>query len=137
MQLGMLRNRKLRCWGARWAFFAFWLQLAVSAGHMHPEDVFGPLGHPVVAGQGATLLEADWQNGNASGDPHSGAVGDICAICATMQIVAAAVPPVPFLLQAPIGPIGMVAVTDRRGLPQAALFRLFQPRAPPFVQDRS
>jgi hypothetical protein len=104
---------------------------------MHPEDVFGPLGHPIVPGQGATLLEADRPDGTSSGDPHSGTVGDVCAICATMQIVAAGVPPVPLLLQPPTGPIGILAVSGRGGLPQAALFRLFQSRAPPFVQDRS
>jgi hypothetical protein len=117
--------------------FAFWLQLAVSAGHMHPEDVFGRLGHPIAQGQAATLLDTDRQDGNAPAEPHSGALGDVCAICAAMQMVAAGVPPVPFLLQVRLAPIGRLTASRAGGLPQAAPFRLFQSRAPPFVPDRS
>jgi hypothetical protein len=117
--------------------FAFWLQLAVSAGHMHPEDVFGPLGHPIVQGQGTTLLAADRQDGDSRSDPHAAALGDVCAICAAMQMVAAGVPSAPFRLQAPLDLIGTLSASDSGGLRQASPFRLFQSRAPPFVPDRS
>jgi|GEM_PF-2778185 hypothetical protein len=128
----MLRARKLRYWGARLGALALSLQLAVSAGHMHPEDVFGPLGHPVVQGQAAPGLEADRRAGSA-GDAATGADGDFCAICATMQLVAVAIPPSPPLLGAPLGPIVRLIPAGAGAPPKPGHFRHFQPRAPPLL----
>jgi hypothetical protein len=132
MWFGMLRNRKLRGWGAPLAAFALLLQLAVSAGHMHPQDIFGSLGHPAVPGDGVT-----WFQGGGSGHAPAGspadADGDQCAICAAMQLVAVAVPPTPFLLSVPLARLGMQPPPGDHILADAVSFRLFQPRAPPFV----
>jgi hypothetical protein len=131
----MLRSAKLRLWGGRIAVFALWLQLAVSAGHMHPEELFGPAGllvgqqHGAVAHQSAERDRPD----PSSTDPQSGAVDDVCAICAAMQMVAVAVPPLPFQLRAPLTPAGALAPAGGRELPNTAPFRLFQSRAPPSV----
>jgi hypothetical protein len=127
MRFGMLRNRKLLGWGARMAAFALLLQLAVSAGHMHPHDVVGSLGHP-VPGTGVSWLH------DGSGQPvPADADGDQCAICAAMQLVAVAVPPTPFLLSAPLDRLGSQPPSGDRIRPDATSFRLFQPRAPPLV----
>ncbi|MGB8842853.1 MAG: DUF2946 family protein [Aliidongia sp.] len=131
MRFGMLRSRRLRDWGARLAAFALLLQLAISAGHMHPQDVFGSLGHPIAPGHGASWLQSG--AGHAPTGTPADADGDQCAICAAMQLVATAVPPPPFLLSVPFDPIGPSRPAGDHLLPDATSFRLFQSRAPPFV----
>jgi hypothetical protein len=132
VSFGLLRSGKLRFWGGRLAVFAFWLQLAMSTGHMHPEDVLGRAPHPTSQGQS---VEAVWPDRDApsSADPHAGLDGDGCAICAAMHMVAAAVPPLPFELRVPLIPVGALAPSGARQPPAATSFRLFQSRAPPLV----
>ena len=100
----MLRSLGLLRWGGRAAFFALWLQLALTAGHMHPEDLFGPSGGLVLHDHGARhqeTLSRD-RSGSSPGDAQPSLDTDVCAICAAMQMVAVAVPPLPFRLQAPL-----------------------------------
>jgi hypothetical protein len=70
-------------WGARLALFALALQLVLSFGHIHLSDLLGP---------GASIQTA--AAARASGDPASPApskksngAGDVCAICALIQLV--------------------------------------------------
>ncbi len=129
----MLQGRKQRLWRGNLALFAFLLQLVLSTGHMHPEDLFGPQGYPVVAGHGVDALEADrGDRGNQSpSDPVSGADVDGCAICAAMHMVAASVPPLPFLLHRQLELYAVLAPSLQRKLSTSPDYRLFQSRAPP------
>jgi hypothetical protein len=122
----MLQRARLRRWGGWTAAFALWLQLVLSAGHMHAEDLRagsrldGPSLSAAIAGTSAAGPEFDPE--------HDG-----CAICVTMYMVATAVPP-PLLQAAPPGLMpGSFALPVPQLLPEAAPFRLFQSRAPPFV----
>ena len=131
MRFGMLRSRTLRGFGARLAVFALWLLLAVSAGHIHPEEIFGPLGHPIAPGHGVAWLGPDRPEQGRQDPTGPDADGGLCAICAAMQLVAAAVPPPWFGLTRLSRPIGAKRPPQSAALPEAASFRLFQPRAPP------
>jgi hypothetical protein len=126
MRGGMLRNAWLRLWGGRAAVFALCLQLALSAGHMHPEGLFGATASDVQAGS----LHAD-RHDHAPAAPVSGPAEDACAICLAMQMVASALPPLLYRLPVPSGPAEIVLPAAARLLPAALAFPPFQPRAPP------
>jgi hypothetical protein len=124
----MLRSAKLRLWGGRVAVFAIWLQLVLSAGHMHPEELFGTTARSAQAGQGIAA-----RRDTAPAAPVSGAAEDSCAICAAMQLAATALPPSPVLLRAPMQAAGRAVPARDHALPASAPYRLFQSRAPPAV----
>lgn len=123
----MLQGRWIRSWGAGWAFFAFLLQLGLSAGHFHAKDVFGALGHPVTIGHGLVQIEAP---AAPLGDDPADLDQDGCALCAVMHLVASAVPPLPWIGLGPMGASTPLA-PGASGGPRLRTLQPFQPRAPP------
>jgi len=123
----MLRLRTLRGWGGRIALLAMWLQLGLGFGHIHPSDIYGPLGHPVVVDHG--LVQAAPQP-PAAPEP----LADLaCPICATMALAASLVLPAPPLLPLPTSIAAPAASFAAPPLLVAAPYLLFAIRAPPLA----
>lgn len=117
-------NRKL---GGRLALFALAVQLTLSFGHIHPEDIFGPR-----AGTAPVVAAADGQSQPLTPDRHSSQNDDYCAICASMYLLgSSAVPAAPQLLPLPVvwQPVVHFSLAARAVVaPRRAPF---QSRAPP------
>jgi len=113
-----------RQFGSYAALVALWLQFVLSFGHLHKEDVFGPVG---LSGTTTPLLL-----NSRPADPHDMDMpADGCAICAVMAMVASSIVP-----DAPALPdrrsVGLVPVFAGAGfLMTEPGYRLFQTRAPP------
>ena len=103
----MLLRRSLRTKGSRIALFALWLQIALSFGHIHPEDIFGPIGHAVAQGHGITQVSSDGSAAPQGPSKHGAAAAfdDGCAICASMMLAASLVLPDPINLALPLGAV--------------------------------
>jgi hypothetical protein len=115
--------------GAWLALCALLLQLALSFGHIHPEDVVGFGLDASAAKHLVTGAEPPSTGSDDHGTPAS--AHDECSICATMQLAGALLLPVP-------PAIALVGIVDRRlsvppaeCAPAAARYCLFQSRAPP------
>jgi hypothetical protein len=120
-------NRRRAAW---LALFALWLQLALSFGHSHAEDLAG-LGAPHF---GTAQVVADRSMPPGAPAPYPGALAhDDCAICAAMALADSLVLPDLAPVPAPT-PIGTqpLAMPDTVVLVDGA-YRLFQTRAPPVV----
>jgi len=123
--------RAKRKFGGRLALFALAVQLTLSFGHIHPEDIFGPAR---AAAHAAVALPAAGYFRPLSTDQHSSHNDDYCAICATMYLLnSSSVPeapqlrPLPFVSQ-PIehfDGVTAVFIAPRRAP--------FQSRAPPLA----
>lgn len=117
--------------GARLALFALALQLVLSFGHIHPEDLVG------AAAAGTHAVAAGQQAGHAPkpSAPHrkSGGDDDICAICALIQLVntsvASAAPPLP--APSEVRWVDWQIVYGFSSAPSS--HRLFRARAPPLA----
>ncbi len=129
----MLQRLALRDWGARFALLAVWLQLALSFGHVHPQDVYGPLGHAVVQGHGVTAVSAPVPSGQNPSGGLAGIAEDACAICESIALLSTAALPDPVRLPPP-PPAAITSIREIADLAIApAPFSLFQTRAPPAV----
>jgi hypothetical protein len=127
LQAGVLKRN-----GGWLALFALWLQLAVSFGHLHPEEVFGPAGRLIVPGHGATEIAAPRHDSPLTPVPAGESeAADVCAICAVMAMAATSVPPVATSLPAP----SFIFIRHAAAHPvfriAARPFLLFRTRAPP------
>lgn len=115
--------------GARLALFALALQLALSFGHVHAEDL-------VPSATAATHATAAGQQSGAPTDPsapahRSDGADDICAVCALMQLVSTSVPAQAPVLAVPTR-LAPIEHPTPAGAPWTAVPRpLFQARAPP------
>jgi hypothetical protein len=118
-------NQRLGTWAA---LFALTVQLFLSFGHVHLDDLTPP--SPAAAG---LSLE---QTGNRDRTPpahHDGGAGDVCAICATIGLLASSVLPEPAQVALPIA-IPSVWTSDLAAV--ASRFDqhlLFRARAPPVI----
>lgn len=115
--------------GAQLALFALVFQMAVSFGHMHRDD----LGLPPLSDAGQTLLTtgaAPTAAGPAAPDRQP-AAPDYCPICASMALVATALPSLPPVLITP-DPVRRTWPTQTpvRGV-SLDIAPSFQARAPP------
>jgi hypothetical protein len=116
-------NRKS---GGRLALLALAVQLVLSFGHIHREDIYGPT-HPALA----NALAAPSNSPQSPADQPSKHTDDYCAICATISLLsnsfvtAAPQLPLPFISSAVEHPdrVGIVFIVPRRAP--------FQSRAPP------
>jgi hypothetical protein len=109
------------------ALFALALQIVVSFGHMHRDD----LGLPPLSGAEQTQIAASVAAGHPAGQHQQPASDDYCPICASIALLATAmpaVPPVLVTLQA-IGYVPPPLASLQRLASQVALS--FQARAPP------
>lgn len=118
--------RAKRKFGGRLALFALALQFALSFGHIHPEDIYGParaadVSIALPATGGSQLLPAD--------QPYHS--DDYCPICATMYLLgSSSVPQAPQLLLPPVASQA-IAHFDGVALVIASQRAPFQSRAPP------
>ena len=124
----MLRQAALRFWGGRAAFLALWLQLAFSAGHVHPGDFAALWSGPADA-----VTAVSRADGTVPVQPQPGLDDDGCPICISLQMLATAVPVLPFQLPRPLRPEGGVERQPEEQRPSAIAFGLFQSRAPPQI----
>jgi hypothetical protein len=115
--------------GAWLALAALALQLALSFGHMHRDD----LGLPPLPAADQTLVAFGTAPAPAApaGQDHHPASDDHCAICASMALIATATPSLPPVLIVPM-PIPHVWRAQTASTEVAARFALsFQARGPP------
>jgi hypothetical protein len=120
--------RANRTFGGRLALFALAVQLYLSFGHLHPQDIYGPAHLPVngpiaaMAADHASVLTSDHRS--TGGD-------DYCEICATISLLSTS-----FVAQAPQLPVPLVSQAIERIDRVAGIFIAprrapFQSRAPP------
>jgi len=116
---------------ARLALIALALQLIVSFGHIHRDDLGLP---PLAAGDAAHFISATTQVPSAPADQqHGPASDDYCPICASMALLASGVPALPpvLVMPAPILRSWPRAITVKRPSRQAVAS--FQARGPPLA----
>jgi hypothetical protein len=118
--------------GARLALFALAVQMVVSFGHMHWDDLGLP---PPLATSDQTQIEfaTTGAPGHPANQDHHPASDDYCPVCATMALVATAMPSLPPVLMVP-APIPRVWPAER----PVEVFSIqvalsFQARAPPLA----
>ena len=116
----MRRLRSIRRFGAGLGLFALLLQLALSFGHVHPEDLLGASAARIGAVAGKAQPASPAQDRNAPGAPH-----DDCPICAVMHLAGTIVLPDPPALALPAQfTVTVFAIDD--------LVTVVVPRRPPF-----
>jgi hypothetical protein len=124
----MRRLRSIRRFGAGLGLFALLLQLALSFGHVHPEDLLGPSAARIGAVAGEAQPASPAQDRHPPGGPH-----DDCPICSIMHLAGTIVLPEPPVLPSPTQ--FAVAVFSADDLVSTVIPRRppFQTRAPPIA----
>jgi len=125
--MNWVRSRTRSC--AWLALFALAMQMAVSFGHLHRDDLgLPPLARAAQFGVAAAAVHV--AAGSDEQDRYP-AADDYCPICATVALVAAAVPSAPPALVAPppVSGVRLSPMAAQRPLSKTA--HLFQARAPP------
>jgi hypothetical protein len=116
-----------RQWGGRLALFALALQLVLSFGHIHAEDL----------GLAAPAAITHAQSGTAGGgapSPHDrGDTHDVCAICATLNLTATSLVPLVAALALPAAHDWVWSAAIAAPPARFDLARSFQARAPPLA----
>jgi hypothetical protein len=117
--------------GAGLALFALALQLVLSFGHMHRDD----LGLPALPASALAQLASDATHAPAppANPNHHPASDDYCAICANMALVATALPSLPpvLIVPEPIRRVWSLQMPVHAVSRQVALS--FRARAPPLA----
>ena len=116
----MRRLRSIRRFGAGLGLFALLLQLALSFGHLHPEDLLGASAASIGAVAGNAQPANPAQDLPAPGTPH-----DDCPICSVMHLAGTIVMPEPPALALPTQFAVAVFSTDD-------FVGVVVPRRPPF-----
>jgi hypothetical protein len=120
--------RANRGFGGRLALFALAVQLYLSFGHIHREDIYGPA-YLGAATATAPVAAADIKSSPA--DHSSKHAGDYCEICATISLLSTSTMAEPPRLALPAA---SRLVEHRVGIAVAAIVPRrtpFQSRAPP------
>src|SRR5271169_5322776 len=90
-------SRSVQRFGSWLALVALTVQLALSFGHIHPEDIYPP------DSSSADLTQAAPGNPQAPGGHQAQhQADDVCAICFTLYMLASASVPVPVQIARPI-----------------------------------
>jgi hypothetical protein len=118
-------NRKI---GGRLALFALALQLVLSFGHIHLQEIYG---YGSAGAAASTLVPATEKSPSLPSDQPSKHGADYCAICATMSLLGNS-----FVAQAPQLPVPFVSHPVAQADCIAAIFiapprASYQSRAPP------
>jgi hypothetical protein len=119
--------------GGRLALFALGLQFYLSFAHIHPDDIYGPVGASLSAAEAIALPSAQSLKPIPSGQPWSDNDA-LCPICETTYFLATSFNP-----EAPeILPPTFASRPAEHSAVRAALFvapqrASFQSRAPPLV----
>jgi len=113
---------------AQLALFALAFQIVVSFGHMHRDDLGLP---PLPSSDNAQTASITTPAPVTDSDHHPASSDDYCPICASMQLIATALPSLPPVLWVPepIRRVWPAEVPAQVFSPQIALS--FQARAPP------
>lgn len=125
--------RAYRRFGGRLALFALALQFYLSFAHIHPDDIYGPVGRSLSAAETIALPSAQSLRAIPSDQPWYGADG-FCPICETMYFLATSSVP-----EAPrVSPLPLVSQPVEHAAVIAALLiaprrASFQSRAPPLA----
>jgi hypothetical protein len=114
------QNIRFGSWAA---LLALTIQLVLSFGHIHPEDI---LAAPAVAAQQQAPSDAPYDNGSGSGRHH-----DLCATCVAFHLTSSSVVPVAETPAIPIAQAHTWDVDDSRFRIAFGVHLLFQARAPP------
>jgi hypothetical protein len=122
--------RENRRFGCRLALFALAVQLVLSFGHIHLEDIYGNARAFAAWSASVTVPEAD-NSWPLPAGPHSHHTDDYCAICAAVHLLGSS-----FAAQTPQLPLPTYSAAiehfDRIAFLFAATRRApFQSRAPP------
>jgi hypothetical protein len=123
--------RTCRSFGGGLALFALALQLYLSFGHIHPDDIYGPAKLPLSSATQIALPTAG-AGQSLTVDHTASQPDDICAICATMYMLgSSSIPEAPRVL--PVARIARSAthfihIAEILAAPRRAPF---QSRAPP------
>jgi hypothetical protein len=120
------RNRKF---SGQLALFALALQFYLSFGHIHPDDIYGPVNLPLSTGLIVTLPAVESVSALPAAPPTIG--DDICAICASMYMLGTScVPDTPQV--APPAEVSVPQRVERIAVLVVPATRApFQSRAPP------
>jgi hypothetical protein len=125
--------RAYRKSGGRLALFALALQFFVSFAHIHPDDIYGPVGNALSVAEAVNLPAAESFKSIPAGQPwYSGDA--LCPICETIYFLSTSfTPDAPEIL-----PLAFLARPTEHSAVRAALFiaprrTAFQSRAPPIV----
>jgi hypothetical protein len=125
--------RAYRRFGGRLALFALAVQFFLSFAHIHPEDIYGPVGGSLIAAEAVSLPSAESWRSIPAGQPwYSGDA--LCPICETIYFLSTSFTP-----EAPqVSPLAFVARPVEHSAVVAALVIAprrapFQSRAPPIV----
>jgi hypothetical protein len=115
------------------ALFALALQAYLSFGHIHPDDIYGPVGASLMVAETVVLPAAESVRSIPADEPwYSGDA--LCPICETMYFLSTS-----FVPEAPqIHPLPFISQPVEHSTAVAALFIAprrapFQSRAPPTV----
>ena len=119
--------------GGRLALFALALQFYLSFAHIHPDDIYGPVGGSLMVAEAAVLPPAETLRSIPADQPWYGDDA-LCPICATIYFLATSSnPEAPLVLRQPFiskpiehSAIIVAVVAAPRRAP-------FQSRAPPSV----
>ncbi len=119
--------RKKLSFGSRLALLALAIQLALSFGHVHPDDV-----RTVSPAAVANLQTPESGSGKAPTDGDRNHAGhDFCAICAALSLTSSSVLPTVALLVTPAAHRVDWADDDHARRILSAQYFPFQARAPP------
>jgi hypothetical protein len=114
--------------GASLGLFALLLQLALSFGHVHPEDLLGASAADIAEVAGKAPPASPDQDRHAPGAPH-----DDCPICAVMHLAGTIVLPTPPALALPAQFTVAIFSTDDFVAVVVPRRPPFQTRAPPIA----
>jgi hypothetical protein len=124
-------NRRPSAWVA---LFALALQLYLSFGHIHPDDIYGPVGESLTVAEAVVLPSVEIVRSIAADQPWYGDDDGLCPICETMYFLSTSVTPeavqvvpLPTVVQPIEHPASVTPLFI--ALRRAA----FQSRAPPIV----
>jgi hypothetical protein len=124
--------RENRRFGGRLALFALAVQLVLSFGHIHLEDIYGQA-RALASSSPSTVLPTTDGSRPLPTDRQSNVPDDYCAICATIHLLGAS-----FVTEAPQFPLQFVVKTIEHFARPASIFITpqrppFQSRAPPLA----
>jgi hypothetical protein len=113
--------------GSRLALFALTVQLVLSFGHVHVGKIA-----PASSQGTLSLAQAPDRDGGPGPKPHTGA-DDLCAICATVSLLASSVLPTASSVLPPVAAEHRWLTEFASARISSSPFVLFQARAPPAV----
>ncbi len=121
-------NRKLGGW---LALLALAVQLVLSFGHIHREDIYGPERPAAAPSVSAALAAGDAQSLPADRSSHH--TGDYCAICATISLLSTSFVAMPPQLALPLASYAIEHIDGVAVAFIAPQRAPFQSRAPPLA----